>query len=68
MSQGEVVRLSDLGLSSDQVATRLGPVAKTLAASGNNAERRARLIELMRTSHGITVGVCGLEESLNRSG
>ena len=64
MSQGEVVRLSDLGLSSDQVVARLGALAKTLMASGNNAERRARLIELMRTSHGITVGVCGLEETL----
>jgi (2S)-methylsuccinyl-CoA dehydrogenase len=64
MSQGEVVRLSDLGLSRDQVSARLGPLVETLIATGNNAERRARLIELMRTSHGATVGVCGLEETL----
>jgi (2S)-methylsuccinyl-CoA dehydrogenase len=64
MSQNEVVRLSDLGLSQAQIAVRLGPIAETLIAGGNNAERRARLIELIRASHGITVGVCGLEETL----
>jgi (2S)-methylsuccinyl-CoA dehydrogenase len=64
MSQNEVVRLSDLGLSQAQVAARLGPITETLTASGNTAERRARLIELIRASHGITVGVCGLEETL----
>ena len=53
MSQNEVVRLSDLGLSQAQVAARLGPITETLTASGNTAERRARLIELIRASHGI---------------
>jgi len=64
MSQNEVVRLSDLGLSQAQVAARLGPIVETLIAGGNTAERRARLIELIRASHGITIGVCGLEETL----
>jgi (2S)-methylsuccinyl-CoA dehydrogenase len=64
MSQGEVVRLSDLGLSPAQVAARINPVAENLIANGNSAERRARLIELMRTSHSATVGICGLEETL----
>src|SRR5262245_7697885 len=64
MSQGEVVRLSDLGLPPAHVAARVGPVAESLIVDGNSAERRARLIELMRTGHGATVGLCGLEETL----
>jgi (2S)-methylsuccinyl-CoA dehydrogenase len=64
MSQGEVVRPSDLGLSAAQVAARINPVIESLISGGNTAERRARLIELMRTSHGATVGVCGLDETL----
>ena len=35
-----------------------------MIASGNTAERRARLIELMRASHNATVGMCGLDETL----
>src|SRR5512143_815617 len=63
MSQGEVVRPSDLGLSSAQVAARIDAV-EGLIGDGNNAERRARLIELMRTNHAATVGACGLDETL----
>src|SRR5262249_44152796 len=64
MSQSEIARLSDLGLSPAQVTARINTVAESLAANGNSAERRARLIELMRTGHNITVGQCGLEETL----
>jgi (2S)-methylsuccinyl-CoA dehydrogenase len=64
MSQGEVVRPSDLGLSSTQVSARLGPVLETLVAAGNSPEHRARLIELIRTNHNATIGVCGLDETL----
>ena len=64
MSQGEVVRPSDLGLSAAQVAARITGDVESLIASGNTAERRARLIELMRASHGATVGVCGLDDTL----
>jgi (2S)-methylsuccinyl-CoA dehydrogenase len=63
MSQGELVRPSDLGLSAAQVAARTGDI-ESLIASGNTADRRARLVELMRASHNATVGVCGLEETL----
>ena len=64
MSQSEVVRPSDLGLSAAQVAARINPVVEGLIASGNTAERRARLVELMRASHNATVGACGLDETL----
>jgi (2S)-methylsuccinyl-CoA dehydrogenase len=64
MSQGEVVRPSDLGLSSAQVAARVGPVIESLIDRGNNAARRARLVELMRASHGATAGQCGLDQTL----
>ena len=64
MSQGELVRPSDLGLSAAQVAARINGDIESLIASGNTAERRARLVELMRASHNATVGVCGLEETL----
>ena len=39
-----------------------GPL-EGLIASGN-VERRARLVELMRTHHDATVGDCGLDETL----
>jgi (2S)-methylsuccinyl-CoA dehydrogenase len=64
MSQGEVVRPSDLGLSPAQVAGRISGVVERLITAGNSVENRARLIELVRTSHGATVGVCGLDETL----
>jgi (2S)-methylsuccinyl-CoA dehydrogenase len=64
MSQGEVVRPSDMGLTAAQVAARVNPMVESLISSGNTAERRARLIELMRTSHGATVGIAGLDETL----
>jgi len=64
MSQGEMVRPSDFGLSMAQVASRLGAAVETLIATGNTADRRARLLELMRGSQQPTVGACGLDETL----
>ena len=64
MSQGEMVRPSDMGLTMAQVAPRITPGVESLMADGNTAERRARLMALMRASHSATVGVCGLDETL----
>ena len=64
MSQNEIVRLFDLGLMPAQVSQRMTPAVETLIADGNTAERRARLIALMRETHHSTVGSCGLDETL----
>jgi (2S)-methylsuccinyl-CoA dehydrogenase len=66
MSQGEIARLTDLGLSAAQVAARLGGPVEALIADGSTAERRARLTELMRgDSQHATIGDCGLDETLD---
>src|ERR1700744_2238880 len=51
LSQGEIVRLSDLGLSPSAVAERLNPAVEHLITYGNTAQRRARLAELIRAQH-----------------
>src|SRR4030081_1077189 len=50
MSQGEIVRPADVGLSSQAVAARMTAPLQELASAGN-IERRARLVELMRAHH-----------------
>ena len=65
MSQGEIVRLSDLGLSPAAAASRATPAVEHLIATGNTAARRARLVELIRQHHDATVGACGLEDTLD---
>ena len=47
MSQGEIVRPADLGLIAAAVAARLTPEVEALIASGNTAQHRARLVELI---------------------
>jgi (2S)-methylsuccinyl-CoA dehydrogenase len=64
ISQGEIVRPSDVGLSLSAVAARMTPEVDTLIASGNTTEHRARLVELMCAGHGATVGACGLDDTM----
>ena len=60
MSQGEVARLSDLGLDWAPEGA-----AAALIARGNSPAARARLVELMRDNHGrATFGATGLDEEL----
>jgi (2S)-methylsuccinyl-CoA dehydrogenase len=64
MSQNEMVRPSDYGLSASQIAARFGKDVEQLIATGNTPERRARLVALMAQHQHATVGACGLDETL----
>jgi (2S)-methylsuccinyl-CoA dehydrogenase len=65
MSQGEIVRLADLGLSPAATAARVTPAVEQLIAFGNTAPRRARLVELIRLQHEATIGACSLDDTLD---
>jgi (2S)-methylsuccinyl-CoA dehydrogenase len=65
MSQGELVRPADLGLSANPVAARITPDVEALIASGNTADSRARLVALMTEQHGVTIGDSGLDDTLD---
>ena len=64
MSQGEIVRPADLGLSAAAVAARVTPAVEALIATGNTAAHRARLVELMRLQPDASCGASGLDETL----
>jgi (2S)-methylsuccinyl-CoA dehydrogenase len=65
MNQGEVVRLSDLGLSVDDARVLGDPSILSLTLGGNTQDARSRLVELMQEqSANITVGASGLEDEL----
>ncbi len=65
MSQGEVLRPADLGLSVSKVMERLGAAGSILIETGNTVENRARLVTLIDQQDGAaTVGDAGLDETL----
>jgi (2S)-methylsuccinyl-CoA dehydrogenase len=63
ISQSEIVRPSDLGLDAAAVAARMIPVVEALIASGNTAQRRARLVELICAQPDVPIGA-NFDESL----
>jgi (2S)-methylsuccinyl-CoA dehydrogenase len=63
ISQGEIVRPADLGLSSVPVAARMTAGVEVLIATGNNADNRARLVALLRAQHSATIDN-GLDDTL----
>jgi (2S)-methylsuccinyl-CoA dehydrogenase len=63
MSQGEIARPADMGMSTAAVERRLAGQFDALVTSGNE-RRRARLVELMLSRHDATIGDCGLEDTL----
>jgi (2S)-methylsuccinyl-CoA dehydrogenase len=65
MSQGEIVRLSDFGLSCEQIAARRGDAMTRLVLEGNTPANRARLAELIDHHEAAeTIGATGLDDTL----
>ncbi len=65
MSQGEIVRLQDIGLSRDEQSDLMQPAVETLIRSGNSQAARMRLVSCMRDNHGhATFGTTGLDDEL----
>ena len=65
MSQGEMLRPGDFGLSPDEIARRRPPVVDQVIATGNTAKNRARLADLIdHAEASATIGAPGLDETL----
>ena len=65
MSQGEIVRLQDMGLTQDEMRGLMIPEVMTLCDQGNSQAARMRLVELMQEQvANLTVGGSGLDEEL----
>jgi (2S)-methylsuccinyl-CoA dehydrogenase len=62
MSQGEIVRPADLGLTAAAVAARMAAPLESLTEAGH--EQRARLVRLLRDVDDLTVGGPDVDESL----
>ena len=65
MSQGEIVRLQDLGLTQDDQRAMMAPGVMTLTQTGNTQAARTRLVEIMRErTADISFGNTGLDDEL----
>ncbi|SNS88103.1 acyl-CoA dehydrogenase family protein [Tropicimonas sediminicola] len=66
MSQGEIVRMRDMGLDDRTALAELDtPEIEALCQNGNSQRARTRLVELMQEqSANITVGATGLDDEL----
>jgi len=65
MSQGEILRLQDIGLSQDDQRTMMTGEIVTLTQAGNSQAARSRLVALMQDQAGAaTYGATGLEDEL----
>ena len=65
MSQGEILRLQDIGLSQEDMRGLMTPEVMTLTQQGNTQAARTRLVELMQERAAeITVGASGLDDEL----
>jgi len=65
MSQGEMLRLQDVGIAQDDMRVLMTPEIMTLSQGGNTQAARTRLVALMQErSAEITVGRTGLDDEL----
>ncbi|HWP25791.1 MAG TPA: acyl-CoA dehydrogenase family protein [Xanthobacteraceae bacterium] len=64
MSPGEIFRLSDLGLNDEVARARLTSAAVALIASGNTADNRRRLVELLCARPNAEIGTTDPDETL----
>ncbi|MCG3269269.1 acyl-CoA dehydrogenase family protein [Yoonia sp. I 8.24] len=65
MSQGEILRLQDIGLAQDDMRALMQPAVMTLTQAGNTQTARTQLVALMQDqSANVTVGVTGLDDEL----
>lgn len=65
MSQGEILRLQDIGLTQDDQRGLMNASVMTLTQSGNTQTARSRLVELMQEqSANVTVGASGLDDEM----
>jgi len=66
MNQGEIIRLSDMGLAGADLDGLNSDAIAGLIADGNRTDTRARLVDLIRSAHGAaTPGDAGLDETLD---
>lgn len=64
MSQGETVRMRDLGVTHEEAQVLFNDAVRKLVTDGNTAPARARLAELIAANAGAaTFGDAGLEET-----
>ena len=67
MNQGEIIRLSDMGVSPAAIASAHVPAIETLIAHGNTPEVRAALVAAMTRLEGAgSFGELGLDATLNQ--
>lgn len=65
MSQGEILRLHDIGLTPDDHRALATPEITALSTAGNTQAARTRLVELMQErSAEIIIGASGLDDEL----
>ena len=65
MSQGEIMRPQDIGLSQDDMRAMMVPAVATLCEQGNTQAARMRIVDLMQDqAANLTVGASGLDDEL----